>query len=89
MNKTLEAKTISEATFSEKIKKVELLQLIKMLDPRCSPPAAGKNSRKNTSAELKKESARDRQSQATCALLRKYFILRIAQCRGYAGEESF
>ncbi len=88
MTKT-EAETRAKDPFSSLIKKDELLRLIRMLDPQYHSPEAGKGSRKSPPAELRENPLGARKSKATLALLRQYFVMRIAQSRGYAPEESF
>ena len=77
MNKKIKLGGAAAYTLGEKIKKDELLDLIKVLAPSPEPPKSIRNAGKV--AQPKKTSYITRQSQLTRNLLRRYFVMRIAQ----------
>lgn len=79
MNKTLETEVLNKYALSEKIKKGELLRLMKVLHTRSGSAAAGPG----------KRSPGPRYSKATLDLLRQYFVERMAASREYAGVKRF
>jgi len=88
MTKTLEVKGINKYTREEKIKKDELLRLMRMLNVNSRPPRAGNGSWKVVPAVPRHGASGTRLSQATLALLRQYFTLCIALRREYNGVEG-
>ena len=75
MNNTFEAKVLNKYALSEKIKKGELLRLMKVLDPRSG----------SSGAEPGKSSSGPRYSKTTLDLLRQYFVQRLAANHEYIG----
>ncbi len=87
MTKTLEVKGRGKDAREEKIKKAELLRLMKMLDVNSRPrraPGAGKA----VPALSRKSASGTRLSQANLALLRQYFSICVALRREYNGVEG-
>jgi len=88
MTKTLEVKVLSKCARDEKIKKGELLRLMKALDTRARSQRVIKGSRKITTAVPGKMASGTRLSRATLGLLRQYFAICIALKREYTGIEG-
>jgi len=65
--------------------KEELLRLIYALDPRHSFPKTREGARRTPLAGLGKRFSLARQSRITRDLLRRYFVLQVAQIAGNAG----
>jgi hypothetical protein len=82
MNNTLEIKDITKYALKGKITRGELLRLFKALDPQHDSPEAGGGSGKIPPSGPGKISRITRQSRITRDLLRRHFVLRIAQCCG-------
>ena len=89
MNTTLEVRSATKDALNGMIKKDELLSLMKMLDQEGNQLELPTSAKNIPQAELKARDLRTRQSRATLAMLRRYFVMRIAQSRGYAAEEVF
>jgi len=85
MNTTPEIKIPAGNSFSGKPTKAELLRLLYALDPQHSAKEAGKKARRIHAAKPGKRFSIARQSQITRDLLRRYFVLQVAQITGYAG----
>lgn len=82
MTKTMEAKALSKYALSEKIKKGELLRLLKVLDTQsCSLEEVRGSGKINASGPG--------YSKGTLDLLRRYFVLRMAASREYVRKEVF
>ena len=82
MNKTLEFKAMTKDALHDKIKKGEPL---KMPNVDRQYYSLGVSSKRIPLAEIKKRFFRAQQSQSTLDLMRRYFVLRVAQSRGYGG----
>lgn len=88
MTGTLEVKGRSRCSREEKIKKAELLGLMRVLDMNSRPPRVSKGSGKVKPAMPRNGASGTRLSQATLALLRQYFALCIALRSEYNGAEG-
>ena len=84
MNTTLEITTPARSAFAKRTRG-ELLRLMYALDTRRSSHGAGKVSKKVPPAKSVKRFSLARQSQLTHDLLRRYFVLQVAQITGNAG----
>ena len=89
MRTTLEVGSVAKDVFGGMIKRDELLGLMKLLDQEGNPLEVTQRGRKLPPAEVKERAGRTRQSKATLALLRRYFVMRIAQSRGGSAREVF
>ena len=85
MSKNLKVNDIPKYTLSAGIKKGELLRLMKVLDPECDSPEVIKNSGKIPSTGSENVDKIIRQNRITRDLLRRYFVLQVAQITGDAG----
>jgi len=88
MTKTLEVNGRGKYTREEKIKKAELLRLMKVLDVNSRPRRVVKGAGKAVPAASRKCVPGTRLSQANLALLRQYFAICVALRREYNGVEG-
>lgn len=88
MTRTLEVKSPARNAREEKIKKEELLRLMKVLDVNSRPRPGTKSSGKAAGAAPRKSCAGTRLSQANLVLLREYFAICVALRREYNGVEG-
>jgi hypothetical protein len=89
MNKTVKAKILDKYALSEKIKKGELLRLMKVLDVRSGSRPVIRGFKKLPSSALERKTSGLRYSQATLGLLRRYFAQRMRQSLEFDGAEGF
>lgn len=82
MTKAMEAKVLNKYALSEKMKKGELLRLVKVLDTQSC-------SLEEIRGPRKVNAAGPGYSKGTLDLLRRYFVQRMAASREYAREKVF
>mgnify|MGYP001591382897 CR=1 FL=1 len=88
MTKTLEVRGLNKNASEEKIKKEELLRLMRVLDVNSCPRRVIRGSGKVTRTVPRKLASGTRLSQATLGLLRQYFAVCVALRREYNGVEG-
>jgi len=88
MNKIPEAEVLNKYALSEKIKKTELLRLMKVPDVNSRTLPGSKGSGKAAGAVPRRRATGSRLSQATLGLLREYFAICLALRRVYNGVEG-
>ena len=76
---------MNKTAYSDQTQKTSLLCVIRALDTRSRALTASPSKKKGRAPKPGKETAAIRRSLATSELLRRYFVMQVAQISGNAG----